>query len=153
MQRDESKLTFVQTGESAVAEMLDEEAPAICEMIWNRLPIEHDLLHGMYSGAEVFAMLENPASSPPRTWCNCPYPASYSTSRTKAGAEWARANRWAKCASSTGAGWCCGRTKVCLPASLFARIPGDWKYDWTAFAQACRKVRWEGPRKLRIAAA
>jgi hypothetical protein len=23
---------------------------------------------------------------------------------------------------------------VPAPGSLFARIPGDWKYDWTAFA-------------------
>jgi hypothetical protein len=35
-------------------------------------------------------------------------------------------------------------------ASLFARIPGDWKYDWQDFAQACRRVRHEGPQRLRI---
>jgi len=35
-------------------------------------------------------------------------------------------------------------------ASLFARIPGDWKHDWLTFAQACRRVRWEGPQLLRI---
>jgi hypothetical protein len=35
-------------------------------------------------------------------------------------------------------------------ASLFARIPGDWKYDWIPFAKACRRVRWEGPQLLRI---
>lgn len=35
-------------------------------------------------------------------------------------------------------------------ASLFARIPGDWKHDWTRFAKACRRVRWEGPQLLRI---
>jgi hypothetical protein len=34
--------------------------------------------------------------------------------------------------------------------SLFARVPGDWKYDWTAFRDACRKARWEGPQALRI---
>lgn len=35
-------------------------------------------------------------------------------------------------------------------AGLFARIPGDWKHDWTEFAQACRRVRSNGPRTLRI---
>jgi hypothetical protein len=35
-------------------------------------------------------------------------------------------------------------------ASLFARIPGDWKYDWVDFAKACRRARWEGPQTLRI---
>lgn len=35
-------------------------------------------------------------------------------------------------------------------ASLFARIPGDWKHDWTEFAAACRRVRTQGPQRLRI---
>ena len=35
-------------------------------------------------------------------------------------------------------------------ASLFARIPGDWKYDWSDFAKTCRKARWEGPQLLSI---
>ncbi|MEO6183893.1 MAG: hypothetical protein ABIP71_12475 [Verrucomicrobiota bacterium] len=34
--------------------------------------------------------------------------------------------------------------------SLFARIPGDWKYDWMKFALECRKARWEGPQVLRV---
>ena len=29
--------------------------------------------------------------------------------------------------------------------SLFARIPGDWKYDWIDFRNACRKSRFERP--------
>jgi len=33
---------------------------------------------------------------------------------------------------------------------LFARIPGDWERDWVEFAEACRRVRWEGPQVLRI---
>jgi hypothetical protein len=34
--------------------------------------------------------------------------------------------------------------------SLFARVPGDWKYDWVDFRNACRKARWDGPQVLRI---
>ena len=34
--------------------------------------------------------------------------------------------------------------------ALFARVPGDWKYDWINFARECRKARWEGPQMLRI---
>ncbi len=41
----------------------------------------------------------------------------------------------------------CAGPKVCPTyASLFARIPGDWKHDWVPFANACRRVRWEGPQ-------
>ena len=34
--------------------------------------------------------------------------------------------------------------------SLFARIPGDWKYDWLPFRETCRKARLEGPQLLRV---
>lgn len=34
--------------------------------------------------------------------------------------------------------------------ALFARVPGDWKYDWVPFRNACRRARWEGPQVLRI---
>src|SRR2546426_8081948 len=54
------RLTYPATGESVLAEMLDDEAPRVCQQIWEILPVETKVIHGMYSGAEVFAMLENP---------------------------------------------------------------------------------------------
>ena len=33
--------------------------------------------------------------------------------------------------------------------NLFARVPGDWKHDWTAFAAGCRAAR-RRPTTLRI---
>ena len=44
------RLTFVETGESVVAELLDDEAPRTCRLVWDMLPIQHDLIHGRYSG-------------------------------------------------------------------------------------------------------
>ncbi|MCA1554174.1 MAG: DUF3830 family protein, partial [Chloroflexi bacterium] len=35
------RLTWVSSGESVVAEMLDDEAPQLCEFIWQLLPLEH----------------------------------------------------------------------------------------------------------------
>ena len=35
-------------------------------------------------------------------------------------------------------------------ANLFARVPGDWKYDWVEFAEACGRVRLQGLTPLRI---
>ena len=52
------RFTFPDTNESAIAALLDEEAPRLCEMVWNLLPLEKRVLHGMYSGAEVFMVLE-----------------------------------------------------------------------------------------------
>lgn len=41
----------------AVADLLDDEAPRTCALIWERLPLEGRLIHGMYSGPELFIVL------------------------------------------------------------------------------------------------
>jgi hypothetical protein len=42
---------------SVVADLLETEAPATCELVWERLPVEGRLVHGMYSGPELFIVL------------------------------------------------------------------------------------------------
>lgn len=42
---------------SAVADLLEAEASATCELIWARLPVEGRLVHGMFSGPELFIVL------------------------------------------------------------------------------------------------
>ena len=151
MQTRRIKLSFPDTGESVYAELLDSEAPGTCDFIWNRLPVEQKAIHGMYSGAEVFALLDNPEPAPAENLVQLPLPGEllyfFDEGRGAVGARKA-------------AGEICfvygrgvvlrGHEGVPAYASLFARIPGDWKHDWTAFAQACRRCRWEGPQRLRI---
>ena len=62
--RRQIRLTFVATGEFVLAEMLDDEAPGVCRHVWDLLPVEGKVIHGMYSGAEVFLMLGNPQAVP-----------------------------------------------------------------------------------------
>ena len=50
-------LTIPEEGVSAVADLLDEAAPATCALVWDRLPVEGRLVHGMYSGPELFIVL------------------------------------------------------------------------------------------------
>ncbi len=38
--RRQIRLTYVNTKESVLAEMLDDEAPGVCEHVWNLLPVE-----------------------------------------------------------------------------------------------------------------
>jgi hypothetical protein len=145
------RLTFVETGESAVADLLDDDAPALCDLIWNRLPVEHRVIHGMYSGAEVFALIEDPVPVPEVNMVQMPLPGEllyfYDEGKGALGAR----NPVGEICLAYGRGVTFrGHEGVPVYASLFARIPGDWKYDWTAFAAQCRKVRWEGPRRLRI---
>jgi hypothetical protein len=145
------RMTFLQTGESAIAELLDDEAPGVCESIWARLPLERELIHGMYSGAEVFTIVENPEVPPVENLVQLPLPGElfyfYDQGRSALGSR----KPVGEICFAYGRGVVFrGHEGVPVYASLFGRIPGDWKHDWVAFAQACRKVRWEGPKRLRI---
>jgi hypothetical protein len=51
-------LSILEPGVSAVAELLEQAAPATCALIWERLPVEERLVHGMYSGPELFIFLD-----------------------------------------------------------------------------------------------
>jgi len=46
------RLTFVATGESLFAELLDDETPATCDLVWDLLSVERDLFHGRWSGVK-----------------------------------------------------------------------------------------------------
>jgi hypothetical protein len=145
------RLSYPGTGESALAEMLDDEAPAVCRLVWDLLPLEGKALHGMYSGAEVFLLLDNPAPHSPENLCQLPLPGElllfYDGSSSVAGAGKPIGE---VCLVYNRGVVLRGPEGVPTYASLFARIAGDWKYDWVPFRDACRRVRREGPQVLRI---
>jgi hypothetical protein len=151
MNRRRIRLTFVETGESVLAEMLDDEAPDVCRIVWDLLPVETRAIHGMYSGAEVFAILDDPQPVPPEALTQLPLPGEilyfYDDSKNVTNVRKAVAEL---CIVYNRGVVLRGPEGVPTHASLFARIPGDWKYDWVAFREACRKARWEGPPMLWI---
>ncbi len=150
-QRRKIRLTYVNSGVTVIAEMLDDEAPTICQHVWDSLPIESKVLHGMYSGAEVFALLEKPKVLPPENLCQLPLPgellyfsdssSSVANSKKLISELCVVYNRGVVLRGPEG---------VPTHCSLFARVPGDWKYDWAPFRDECRKARWEGPQLLRV---
>lgn len=145
------KLSFPATGEFAMAKLLEQDAPGVCAYIAGLLPLEGKAIHGMYSGAEVFQLIDDPQPAAAENLVSLPLPGEL-------------LYFYEPGASATGRKGAVG--EVCLVygrgvslkahegmhtrASLFARIPGDWKHDWVPFAQACRRCRWEGPQVLRI---
>jgi hypothetical protein len=149
--RRQIRLSYPELNASIVADMLDDEAPQVCQIVWDMLPIEKKVLQGMYSGAEVFALLDKPVQHPPENICQLPLPGEllyfYDGSHSVANSKKPIAevvlvyNRGVVLRGPEGVPTYC---------SLFARIPGDWKYDWIEFREACRKVRLEGPKLLRI---
>ena len=151
MARRQICLTFVDAGESVLADMLDDEAPEVCRLVWDLLPVETRAIHGMYSGAEVFALLDNPQPCAPEGLTQLPLPGEilyfYDESKNVTNTRAAVAEL---CIVYNRGVVLRGPEGVPTHASVFARIPGDWKYDWTDFRDACRKARWEGPQMLRI---
>lgn len=145
------RLTFTSTGESVVAEMLDQEAPGVCDYVWQRLPVEHNAIHGMYSGAEVFVLLDNPQPAPAENLVQIPLPGEILFFYDAGGNATSGGRQAAEICLVYGRGVILkGPEGVPTHASLFARIPGDWKHDWVSFAQACRRARWQGPHPLRM---
>lgn len=150
-ERRRIRLTFTETGESVVAEMLDDEAPASCEIVWNMLPLEHMLYHGRFSGSEAFVLLDEAPEFPEEQRCHMPLPGEILLWRDEG-------------INATSSGGPVGEILIAfgravrlggpegMPSygNLFARIPGDWKYDWTDFAAACARVRTHGLTPLRI---
>jgi hypothetical protein len=145
------RITFSDTGESALAELLAGEALKTCDDLWELLPIEAKAIHGMYSGAEIFTMLENPPRPVRENLVQLPLPGEllYFFNEGTGGVG-ARRPVGEICIVYGRGVVLRGHEGVPVHANLFARIPGDWKHDWTEFAQACRRCRWEGPQKLRI---
>src|SRR5215831_2925197 len=135
------RLTYVASGESVLAELLEDEAPGVCEYIWGKLPIETKAIHGMYSGLEVFTMIDRPEPVPGEILYFFDPSVGAVGAKKPVGEVVLVYGRGVVLRAHEG---------VPTHCALFARIPGDWKYDWVNFAKECRKARWEGPQVLRI---
>jgi hypothetical protein len=149
--RRQVRITFPASGVSALAELLDDEAPKVCELVWQMLPVQAKAIHGMYSGAEVFVMVDQPQPAPAENLVQLPLPGEllyfYDPAVGAVGAK----KPVGEIVVVYGRGVTLrAHEGVPTHCALFGRITGDWKYDWVAFAQECRKARWEGPQQLRI---
>ncbi|MDO8538806.1 MAG: DUF3830 family protein [Opitutaceae bacterium] len=145
------RLTFVASGVSVLAELLDDEAPNACRLVWDMLPVEAKAVHGMYSGAEVFVMVDKPRPAAAENLVQLPLPGEilyfFDPGAGAVGAK----KPVGEIVIVYGRGVTLrAHEGVPTQCALFARIAGDWKYDWKPFAQECRKARWEGPQPLRI---
>ena len=144
------RLTFTETGESVTADLLDEDAPTTAQHVWDRLPIETQMVHGQFSGAEVFVLLDNPVQLPRENLVQLPLPGELlyfyeGTESATGGSDPAE-----ELAFIYGRGVTLRQAEGAPTyLNLFARVPGDWKTDWTDFAAACRRVRGSRPT-LRI---
>ncbi len=149
--RRQLRLTFPSSGISVLAELLDDEAPASAALVWSMLPVETKAIHGMYSGAEVFAMVDKPQPAPAENLVQLPLPGEILYFFDPGSGATGAKKPVGEIVVVYGRGVTLrAHEGVPTHCTLCARIPGDWKYDWREFAQECRKARWEGPQLLRI---
>jgi hypothetical protein len=144
------RLTFTETGESVIADLLDEAAPITAQHVWDRLPLESAAIHGQFSGKEIFVLLDDPVQLPRENLVQLPLPGELlyfyeGTESATGGPDPAE-----EVAFIYGRGVTLRQAEGAPTyLNLFARVPGDWLTDWTAFADACRRVRGARPT-LRI---
>jgi hypothetical protein len=141
-------LRFVDSGVFAVAEMLTERAPETCRLIWEALPLEGRTIHGMYSGPELFIRADHLPPAPSENLAHRAGPGDVGYWRVEAGKYHNSPGQAAEIV------WIYGRGAAVMGPDgqpswihLFAQIRPEGA---EAFYEECRRVRWEGPRLLRI---
>ena len=145
------RLSLVQTGESVIAEMLDKEAPQTCKLVWDMLPLEHSLIHGRFSGMEVFVLLDECIIIQDEMRTNMPLPGEICYWTDSGSSVTSSGKPDAEILMAYGRGVTLrGAEGIPSFGNLFARIPGDWKYDWVDFANVCNRIPTDGTQLLRI---
>lgn len=139
-------LSFPEDGISAEAELLEDAAPATCRLVWEQLPVENQTVHGMYSGREVFVIVDSGAVKE-ENLVNLPLPGEILYFHQEGGVYIDAEDPYAEICVIYGRGvQLRGEGGMPTFANCFARMIGDW----SDFAAACARVRWEGPRRLRV---
>jgi hypothetical protein len=58
-------IAFVDGSGSAIADLLEEDAPTTCDALWKLLPLRLSAIHDIWSGHEILAHLDNSIVLPP----------------------------------------------------------------------------------------
>ncbi len=131
---------------TAVAELLESQAPATCSAIWDALPFAGELNHGIWSGPETYLLIDPTIRIAPEN----------QTVQTQAGeigyytVEAGRIVDWpddlSELAFFYGRGARPAMPTGPVPVNLFARIIENLD----EFARACDEIRRSGITKIRV---
>jgi hypothetical protein len=139
---------IVESGVSAVADLLEDRAPKTCELIWERLPLEGRLIHGMYSGPELFIILDGFPEVVPENQVSRPLPGDIGYFHQNPGLFASSPHEVAELVYIYERGVAIkGADGHDSWVNLFAQLRPDSR---DAFLAASKLVRKEGPFTLRI---
>ncbi len=141
-------LTIVEEGVTAIADLLEEQAPETCGLIWDRLPAESRMVHGMYSGPELFIVLDDPPNFVPENRVHRVLPGDVGYWQIGAGAYASVPDEIGELVLIYDRGAAImGPDGLPSWVSLFARMRLP---QAEPFLVAARRARWEGPWHLRV---
>jgi hypothetical protein len=141
-------LSIPEQNVSVAADLLEEAAPKTCALIWDALPIEGALIHGMYSGPELFVVLPGFPALPAENQVQRALPGDVGYWHLEAGLHAAAPNEVAELVFVYDRGVSIKGTDGSDSwVNLFARIRVD---EAAEFFAVCKRRRREGPWTLRV---
>jgi hypothetical protein len=141
-------LRFVEEDVCATADLLEERAPETTSMIWEHLPLEGRTIHGMYSGPELFIRTDHLPAVPAENQIHRPLIGDIGFWYQEGGRFHSGAQTVSEVVFIYNRGAAImGPDGQTTWVNLFAQIRPEGA---AAFYEVARKVRYEGPRTLRI---
>jgi hypothetical protein len=140
------RLTFLDEGVSAEAELLEDQAPKTCRAVWERLPIEGEGGHAVYSGSEIVFLIPKNIVIEPENQTSRVLPGDVAYYHVPPGVLHGYADGVSEFC------WFYDRdARPSMPdgpvaVNLFARIVGNTD----AFYAVCRRIRREGVKRVRV---
>ena len=140
------RLVFTDEDVSIEAELLEQEAPETCRVIWDRLPLEGDAVHAIYSGSEIAFFISQDIVIEPENQTSRTIPGDVAFYHHPPGVTY---------------GWLDGITEICwfydrdsrpnmpdgpVSMNIFGRIVGDP----AEFYSLCYRMRREGAKRFRV---
>jgi hypothetical protein len=140
------RLTFVDQGISAVAEMMEAAAPLTCAGVVAALPFAGEAQHAVYSGSEIAFILDRDLDIPMENATSQVIPGDLAFTRFEGGKYYGIPTSFSELC------WFYDRDAVPsmpdgpVPVNIFARIVEEMD----EFTAVCRRMRREGVKRMEI---
>ncbi len=139
-------ITFVDEGVTAIAELLEDQAPKTCAAVIALLPRAGEAHHATYSGSEVAFILDTDPGLGPENATSKVLPRDLAYTRFDGGVMWGFPKSFAELC------WFYDRDAVPsmpdgpVPVNIF----GTFTEGFDEFAAVCRRMRREGVKRIEV---
>jgi Protein of unknown function (DUF3830) len=146
--QDEIIFRFVDEGIAASARLLREEAPETCHAVSDALPVAGLARHGIYSGSEVYLVLDDLLAPPREHATTIVGPGDVGFLTVEKGSGYGIEEAYSEVCWFYDLDATPSMPEGPIAVNIFARLD-----DADAFFAVCRRMRLEGAKSLEIARA